>query len=99
LEEGDITRLSFRVLSMLCSAYNTGQPNVVTESVGNSFERFDGLRDYVYQIGRIPGCLILLLESNGLFSVVDGHHRIAVYFLEKERISIESPLMWIGRAD
>ncbi|WP_227459687.1 hypothetical protein [Cupriavidus pauculus] len=80
------------------------EQNIYSE-IGNSEERMIRIIQHVKETGRLPSAPTLIAKADGL-QIVDGNHRIAVYFFLRGRVANGVPnaipvdanqRFWIGR--
>jgi hypothetical protein len=57
-----------------------GEKNIYSASIPNLGERIGSVSTFVAKTGRLPGTPTLIELSDG-FRILDGNHRMAVYFL------------------
>jgi len=98
LRDVRLTELSQHMLEDLSAALFRGATNAYSTLGTNS--KLPDIGAYIHDHGRVPGVLILL-EEDGAFDVVDGCHRLCVYAGFKSLPSPPGPLSdecdaWVG---
>jgi hypothetical protein len=82
LEFSDLDLESRQAICGLRDAHYSGIKNAYSE-ITDGKERLLSILKFVIQNECIPSSIILL-ESGSQFSVVDGHHRLIAYYLNRE---------------
>lgn len=96
----DIFTLAARgIINGLIQANFKGVPNIYN-IIPNSKERLAKILQYIGMHGKLPGTLILM-EDNDRYEIVDGSHRLAVFFALQSNPKFEQFLqreyeVWMG---
>jgi hypothetical protein len=99
LDFQSLTAPAQRIVNGLIDANYYGIQNEYSE-IGNSRVRMHRILDYIWESRTLPGTLILLRENESL-EIVDGSHRLSVFFslksqdLGPELLSKEQEV-WVG---
>ena len=84
LESSDLDEGSQQTLRDLYDAYVHGIPNAYSIGITDGKQRLGKALAYVQKHGYVPS-VIVFLENGSRLSVIDGHHRLVAYFMNKER--------------
>lgn len=82
VEFNDLDDASQQAVFGLRDAHVYRIPNAYTE-ITDGKERLAGIMSYVMKHGCIPPALIFL-DAGSRLSVIDGHHRLVAYFLNRD---------------
>jgi len=82
LEFSDLDEESQQTLLDLNSAYVRGVPNAYGIGITDGRQRLISILAYVFKHGCVPS-VVVFLESGSQLSVIDGHHRLVAYFMNK----------------
>ena len=67
----------------LRDAHVFGIRNAYSE-ITDGKQRLTNIMEYVLRHGRIPGAVLFLESAGQRLSVIDGHHRLVAYFLNRD---------------
>ena len=84
LESSELDQKSQQTLLDLYDAYVRGIPNAYGIEITDGKQRLINALAYVQKHGYVPS-VIVFLESGSRLSVIDGHHRLIAYFMNKDR--------------
>ena len=84
LESSDLDEGSQQRLLGLYDAYVRGIPNAYGIGNADGKQRFINALAYIQKHGYVPS-VILFLTSGSLLSVIDGHHRLVAYLMNKDK--------------
>jgi hypothetical protein len=82
LEFSDLEEQSQQKLLDLNAAYVRGIPNAYGIEITDGRQRLIRALAYAFKYGCIPS-VIVFLERDSQLSVIDGHHRLVAYFMNK----------------
>jgi TPR repeat protein len=99
----NLDNLSPATLEIVCGlarAYSDNSHNTYTRYVGDSHERFASIENYMRQHRQLPSTLVFLSDKS-IFDVVDGCHRLAVFFSwrnnpEFRDLISDGQIAWVG---
>ena len=101
IEYGKFTAKSQHIISGLIEANFLNEPNIYSLYLHNSKVRISKIMSHISAHKKLPDPLILL-EDNGCYEIVDGSHRLAVFFALSGNHNLKLLLedtqeAWIGR--
>lgn len=79
LNENSLHPDSKTAIKSLISNHVQNRDTVFSGHITNSRTRFDRAMEHIKGTGRLPA-RIVLVRTNGLFVILDGHHRVSALF-------------------
>lgn len=88
------------IVQSLSQAYFDGMPNSYSAYLGDSRPRFTSIMNHVQRHRQLPSVLIFLADDS-LYDVVDGCHRLALFFRLRrdtkfQNLLSDTQIAWIG---
>ena len=85
------------IINGLIEANFMGIPNDYSMTLADSKERIANIIEYIASHGSLPSTLILM-EDNACYEIVDGSHRLAVFFAvgADAQIKRQKHEIWLG---
>jgi len=100
LNLGKLSPETVEIVCALARAYSDNVHNAYTRYVGDSHERFASIENYMRQHRQLPSTLVFISDRS-IFDVVDGCHRLAVFFSLRNNpdfrdLISDSQIAWVG---
>ena len=99
LRPEELTPNAFSLVMQLVEAAQ-GRPNLMSQYIPNTAERFKSCLEYIQANGTTPNVILLLRASEGIV-IIEGNHRIAALLAYQSQLPKGSSLLrvdaWVAR--